>query len=261
MSKYANLHISTEDNILNIVINRPEKLNALNLATLDELKSAIQRAYDDNEIKGVLVKGAGSKAFVAGADIRELSDLNEVNGRKFSENGQEIFLLFEECPKPVIALVNGFALGGGCELALACHMRIATNNAKFGLPEVSLGIIPGYGGTQRLSQLVGKGKAFEMMITGEMIDADHALQIGLANYVFENEDQALEKCDHIFSKALEKAPLAVGMVVNCINAAFKSDEDGYLMEANSFASCCKTNDFKEGTNAFLKKRKPDFKAE
>lgn len=261
MSKYANLHISTENNILNIVINRPEKLNALNLATLDELKSAIQRAYDDNDTKGVLVRGAGNKAFVAGADIRELSDLNEVNGRKFSENGQEIFLLFEECPKPVIALVNGFALGGGCELALACHMRIATKNAKFGLPEVGLGIIPGYGGTQRLSQLVGKGKAFEMMMTGEMINADHALEIGLVNHVFEDEIQALEKCNHIFTKTFEKAPLAVGMVVNCINAAFKSEEDGFLMEANSFASCCKTNDFKEGTDAFLKKRTPEFKAE
>jgi len=207
----------------------------------------------------VIVQGSGEQAFVAGADISELSDLNEVNGRKFSENGQEIFKLFEECPKPVIALVDGFALGGGCELAMACHMRIATEKSKFGLPEVGLGIIPGYGGTQRLTKLVGKGQAFEIAMTGEKVEATAALEIGLVNYVFRDQPLALEKAKKIIEKVANKAPLAIGVLVNCINAAYSDDNAGYQMESNSFASCCKTNDFKEGINAFLAKRKAEFK--
>ncbi|HMQ00960.1 MAG TPA: enoyl-CoA hydratase-related protein, partial [Cyclobacteriaceae bacterium] len=169
---FNNLKKATENGICTITINRPKSLNALNHETLLELKTAIKEAHDDKDVRGVIITGEGEKAFVAGADIKEIAELNEVNARKFSENGQEVFSSIEQCPKPIIAAVNGFALGGGCELAMACHIRLASGNAKFGLPEVNLGLIPGYGGTQRLSQLVGRGKALEMMMTGEMIGAE-----------------------------------------------------------------------------------------
>jgi len=259
MSKYKNINTEITDFTLFITINRPEKLNALNSLTLEELKSAVQQAYDDHEIKGVLITGAGDKSFVAGADIKELAGLNEVNARKFSESGQEVFELIEKCPKPVIALINGYALGGGCELALACHIRVATANALIGLPEVTLGIIPGYGGTQRLSQLAGKGKAFEMIMTGEKITADEAYNFGLVNYFFDTQEQARMKCDELLKSIYENAPLAISMVVDCVNAALSPDENGYLIEANSFANCCTSEDFLEGTTAFLEKRKPNFK--
>ncbi|MEQ8573061.1 MAG: enoyl-CoA hydratase-related protein, partial [Fulvivirga sp.] len=186
--------------------------------------------------------------------------LNEMNARKFAEKGQEVFSSIENCPKPVIAAVNGFALGGGCELAMACHMRVATSNAKFGQPEVNLGVIPGYGGTQRLTQLVGKGKAFELMMTGDMVSAEEALSLGLVNHVVQTQEELHELCGKILGKITSKAPLAIGMVVNCINANF-SNEDGYQTEANDFAHCTTTKDFKEGTSAFLEKRKPSFTGE
>lgn len=258
---YKNLKFENIDGIVHLTINRPDKLNALNIETVEELRTAFQAIYDDVSIHSVIVTGEGEKAFVAGADISEISQLTELNGRGFAENGQEVFAMIENCHKPVIALVNGFALGGGCELSMACHMRIALSNAKFGQPEVNLGILPGYGGTQRLTQLIGKAKSFELSMTGDIIDATEALNLGLVNYVFETREEAMAKCEKILSKIASKAPLAVGIVIDCINAVYNEDENGYQTEANSFANCCKTDDFKEGTSAFLEKRKPEFKGE
>lgn len=259
--QYNNLSIGQEGGIFTLSINRPKALNALNQETLQELKAAIQHINDSREVKAVIITGEGEKAFVAGADIKEIAALNEVNARKFAEKGQEIFAMLEQCPKPVIAAVNGFALGGGCELAMACHIRLASENAKFGLPEVNLGLIPGYGGTQRLSQLVGRGKALELIMTGEMISAAEAKSIGLVNHVYANKEDLLSAAKNLLDKILSKAPVAVAMAINSINAGFAFEEAGYQAEANSFAYCTKTDDFKEGTAAFIEKRKPEFKGE
>ncbi|MBX2842311.1 MAG: enoyl-CoA hydratase/isomerase family protein [Flammeovirgaceae bacterium] len=259
MMEFENLKLELQSGILTITINREDKLNALNIATLKEIEKAFQKVYDEPEIKGVIITGAGDKAFVAGADIKELAEVNYMNGRKFAEEGQEVFAAIENCPKPVIAAVNGFALGGGCELAMACHIRIASEDAKFGLPEVGLGIIPGYGGTQRLTMLVGKGKAFELILTGEMITGKNAKKIGLVNHVVLKEE-VIVKAQEIINKIMAKAELAIGQAIDCINAVYR-DENGYQTEANSFGNCCKTEDFKEGTQAFLEKRKPNFKGE
>ncbi|WP_143960485.1 enoyl-CoA hydratase/isomerase family protein [Litoribacter populi] len=261
MAESTNVHSENKGGILFITIQRESKLNALNFATLDEIKTIFDEVNDNREIKGVIITGAGEKAFVAGADISEIAELSEVNARKFAENGQEIFQMIESCHKPVIAVVNGFALGGGCELAMACHMRIATANAKFGQPEVNLGIIPGYGGTQRLTILIGRGKANELMMTGDMISAEEAKTLGLVNHVASNKEDALQKAEDILGKIMDKAPLAIGMIVDCVNSVYTNDENGYLIEANSFARCVKSDDFAEGTSAFLEKRKPDFKGE
>ena len=261
MGNYKNLKFELEDGIVKLTINRPDKLNALNIQTIDEINQAFQEIYDNADIKAVIVTGAGEKAFVAGADISEIAELNELSARKFAENGQEVFAAIENCHKPVIALVNGFALGGGCELAMACHMRVATANARFGQPEVNLGLIPGYGGTQRLTQLVGKAKSFELSMTGDMIKAPEALSLGLINHVCEDLETANTKCKEILGKIMAKAPVAVGMVIDCINAVYQNDENGYQTEANGFATCVKTEDFKEGTSAFLEKRKAEFKGE
>lgn len=261
MWNFVNLLASIDDGVVTISINREEKLNALNGATVEELRKAIQNVYDTQEIKAVIITGAGSKAFAAGADIAEIAQLNELNGRKFAENGQEVFQMIESCPKPVIAAVNGYALGGGCELAMACHLRVAISSAKFGQPEVNLGILPGYGGTQRLTHLIGKSKALELLMTGDIITAQKALEFGLVNYLTESLDELITKCKEILANILSKAPLAVGMVVNCVNAAYDPEQRGYQTEANSFANCCKSNDFKEGTSAFLEKRTPNFQGE
>ena len=261
MPAYKNISFDSSDHIGLLTVNRPEKLNALNHATLSELREAIQEVYDVGNIKALIITGAGEKAFVAGADIREIAELNELNGRKFSENGQEIFDLIENCHKPVIAAVNGFALGGGCELALACHLRIATSNARFGLPEVSLGLIPGYGGTQRLTRLIGKGRALEMMMSGEMIPAEQARQIGLVNHVIETNAELIPFARDLLSRILKNAPLSLGMVIESANAAYRKDINGYQVESNGFSSMIKTRDFKEGTKAFLEKRTPDFSGE
>ncbi|SEG07098.1 enoyl-CoA hydratase/isomerase family protein [Algoriphagus boritolerans] len=261
MAEYLNILTEEKNGILFLTINREEKMNALNHATLEELKAIFENVVDNRGIKAVILTGSGEKAFIAGADISEIASLNEVNARKFAERGQEIFAMIENCHKPVIAVTNGFTLGGGCELAMACHMRIASANAKFGQPEVNLGIIPGYGGTQRLTQLIGRGKANELMMTGDMIGADEAYRLGLVNHVLPTKTEAMEKAEELIGKIMSKAPLAIGMIVDCVNAVFLSDEDGFQTEANSFARCVKSGDYKEGTSAFLEKRKPIFKGE
>lgn len=258
MNNLENLLLATEDQILTITINRESKLNALNMATLSEIKEVFDSVYDNKDIRGVILTGAGEKAFVAGADIGEFSQLNEMNARKFAEEGQGVFELIENCQTPVIAVVNGFALGGGCELAMACHMRVATSNAKFGQPEVNLGILPGYGGTQRLTQLIGKARAFEYLMTADMMTATQALQYGLANHVTESKSEALDKAKEILLKIASKAPIATGLVIDCVNAVFDNAVNGYQTEANAFARCCGTNDFKEGASAFMEKRKANF---
>lgn len=258
MKQYNTLTTEALDKVLLVRINRPESLNALNIELVAELKDLFDETCDDESIGGIIITGAGEKAFAAGADIKEIAELNEVNARNFAERGQAAFQTIEDYPKPVIAAVNGYALGGGCELAMACHFRVASANAVFGQPEVNLGLIPGYGGTQRLTQLVGKGRALELMLTGNSIDAKEAHRIGLVNHVEESVDDMMEKAMKLMAKCLSKAPLALSLVISSSNAANGKD-DGYLIEANSFASCCGTEDFKEGTSAFIEKRNPAFK--
>ncbi|SNS61591.1 enoyl-CoA hydratase [Belliella buryatensis] len=261
MAEQKNILSEEKDGILYLTINRESKLNALNFDTLEEIRNIFYEVVDNKEIKGVIITGSGEKAFIAGADISEIAELNELNARKFAENGQDVFSLIENCHKPVIAVINGFALGGGCELAMACHMRVAAANAKFGQPEVNLGIIPGYGGTQRLTYLVGRGKANELMMTGDMIGAEEAKSLGLVNHVLATKADALDRAEEILKKIMTKAPLAIGMIVDCVNSVYNREENGYQTEANSFARCVKSGDYKEGTTAFLEKRKPIFKGE
>ncbi|SDK68187.1 enoyl-CoA hydratase [Catalinimonas alkaloidigena] len=258
MLTFKNLLFEQTDDIAFITLNRPDKLNALNVATIQELNEAFMEVISASNIRGVILSGAGDKAFAAGADIEEVAKLNEVNGRKFAENGQEVFAMIESCNKPVLAAINGYALGGGCELALSCHMRIATASSRFGLPEVKLGIIPGYGGTQRLTQIVGKTKAYEMLLTGDDIPATEAKQLGLVNYVVEDGDELKKKSRELMYRILSRAPLAIAHIIDCVNAYYNGS-NGYQTEANSFANCCKSDDFREGTAAFLEKRKPQFK--
>lgn len=261
MAESKNILSESKDGILYLTINREPKLNALDYRTLQEIKNIFNEVSDNKSIRAVIITGAGEKAFAAGADINEIAELNELNARKFSESGQEIFNLIETCHKPVIAVVNGYALGGGCELAMACHMRIASSNAMFGQPEVNLGIIPGYGGTQRLTMLIGRGKACELLMTGDMIGAEEAKDLGLVNHVLPTKADAIAKAEEIIQKIMGKAPLAIGMIVDCINSVFEDNENGYQIEANSFARCVKSEDYLEGTAAFLEKRKPNFKGE
>lgn len=256
---YKNLLLDIKDKIALVTINRPDKLNALNHDTLLELKNVFEELRNNDEARSIILTGSGEKAFVAGADITELNKLNMLDGKKFAEFGQSVFNTIENFEKPVIAAVNGFALGGGCELALACHFRIASENAKFGQPEVNLGIIPGYGGTQRLSRLVGSGRAMEMILTGDMIDANEALRIGLVNKVFPLSE-LLAGVFEIAHKINSKAQQAVRLAIQSVKAAEKMNlQEGLDFEAVLFAMCCGTEDFKEGTSAFLEKRKPVFK--
>lgn len=252
---YQTLLTGLEDNILTIAINRPDKLNALNQQVMDDLKAVFDEVYKNEEIRSVIVTGSGEKGFVAGADISEFVGLSVDEGKALATKGQEIFQRIENCAKPVIAAVNGFALGGGCELAMACHLRIASENAKFGQPEVNLGLMPGYGGTQRLVQLIGKGRAIEMLISANMIDANTALQFGLVNYVVPQQD-LLAKAKSILSIVNSKAPLAVAKCIESTNAVFSNA--GYETELNGFGNCFATEDMKEGTSAFLEKRKAVF---
>lgn len=246
-----------EDGILMITVNRPEKMNALNQQVLKELALVIDEVYSDRNIKGAIITGAGEKAFVAGADISEFLTLSEQGGRELAKLGQTIFQRIESCPKPFVAAVNGFALGGGCELAMACHFRVASENAKFGQPEVNLGLVPGYGGTQRLTQLIGKGKAMELMMTGDMINAADALAWGLVNHVFPAAE-LLPKTLAILQKIKSKAPLAVAGVIKCVNACVDKQLNGYEVELDEFAACFGTKDMEEGTAAFIQKRLPNF---
>ena len=253
---FETLLVEKTGGIMKITLNRADKLNALNQQTIKDLDAAFQDVYDDPDVKAVILTGAGEKAFAAGADIGEFKELNYMNGRKFAEYGQEVFHKIEDSPKPVVAAVMGFALGGGCELAMACHMRIVSEDAKFGQPELNLGIIPGYGGTQRLPLLIGKAKAMELILTGEMITAETAQKLGLVNHVVPKEEVII-KAEEILNKIINKAGLAVSQTIECVNAFYK-DGDGYQTEANAFGNCCKTEDFKEGVAAFIEKRKPNF---
>ncbi|MCC8424820.1 enoyl-CoA hydratase/isomerase family protein [Mucilaginibacter sp. UR6-11] len=256
---YQNLLIENKGKIQYLVINRESKLNALNKDTLFELHIALGDALQNNKVGGVIITGAGPKAFVAGADIAEFENLDVEGGKNLAhENQKNIFNIIEGFSKPVIAAINGFALGGGLELALACHIRIASDNAKMGLPEVSLGLIPGYGGTQRLTHLVGRGKALELIMTADMISAAEAYQIGLVNYVV-SQDGLMSKAEEIMQKILTKAPLAIAAAITAVNAASNNEVNGFDVEINQFAGCFGTADFKEGVAAFLQKRKANFK--
>lgn len=254
---YQTLLTSLENNIFIITINRPEKLNALNKDVLAELNSALDEIEQNSEIKSAIITGAGPKAFVAGADIAEFVGLDKGQARSLAKKGQDIFARIEKSLKPIVAAVNGFALGGGCELAMSCHFRLASENAKFGQPEVNLGLIPGYGGTQRLVQLIGKGKAMELLISAAMIDATEAKQLGLVNYVTTAES-LLDQTKKILDLINSKAPLAVAGCIKAANAVFDESKDGYAEEIEEFANCFGTTDMQEGTSAFLEKRKPVF---
>jgi enoyl-CoA hydratase len=256
---FKNLLWEISDNILLLTINRADKLNALNSETIMEIQSAFTEARKTPDLKGIIITGAGEKAFVAGADISEFSGINMENAKALAQRGQDIFFLIEHTAIPVIAVVNGFALGGGCELSMACHLRIATPNAKFGQPEVNLGIIAGYGGTQRLIQYIGKAKALELHLTADMIDAQTALNLGLLNYIEADKTAALEKAKSIIQKIATKGPVAIAKVIECTNAYYKDSVDGFDYEVNAFASLFHTEDVKEGVSAFLEKRKPEFK--
>ena len=254
---YQSLLTSLENGIFTITINRPDKLNALNKTVMNELDAVMDEVYNNASIRSVILTGSGQKAFVAGADISEFLGLKVSEGVEMARKGQNIFFKIENSPKPMVAAVNGFALGGGCELAMACHFRIASENAKFGQPEVNLGLIPGYGGTQRLVQLIGKGRALEFLMTGDMIDAQAALLFGLVNYVVPAAE-LIEKAKSILALINTKAPLAIAKCIQAANAVFDKEKNGYNVEVDSFGECFDTNDMKEGTSAFLEKRKPAF---
>lgn len=255
---YQTIKTQVADGICTITINRPEKMNALNRELIDELGAALDEVLSKDDIKGAILTGAGDKAFVAGADISEFTELASKGGAELARIGQEkVFSKIEQAAKPIIAAVNGFALGGGCELAMACHFRTASTAAKFGQPEVNLGLIPGYGGTQRLVQLIGKGKAMELLMTGDMVAATEAKALGLANYVYEPEE-LMEQSTKLMAKILKKAPLAVGRIIALVNEAATVSKTGLENEIKAFGACFDTEDKKEGTAAFLEKRKPSF---
>jgi enoyl-CoA hydratase len=256
--EYTNLLSEVRDNILYVTINRPEKMNALNRRTIAELADVVTVAANTPEVSGVILTGAGEKAFVAGADISEFSGFNSKEGEALARYGQtRVFDAIENSTKPFIAAINGFALGGGLELAMACHIRVAATNARLGLPEVTLGLIPGYGGTQRLTQLVGKGRAFEFIATADMIPAEQAERIGLVNHVV-SPDQLISKAEEIMNKIKSRAPLAIAGVIRATNAVLQYDCNGFDVEISEFSKCFNTADFKEGVEAFLSKRAAKF---
>ena len=254
---YKTLLVEIDNGICIITINRPDKLNALNKEVFDDLNAAIDDVYKNPEIRSVVITGAGNKAFVAGADISEFLELDLSEATELSARGHKVFDKIENSPKPIVAAVNGFALGGGCELALACHFIYASENAKFGQPEVNLGLIPGYGGTQRLTQLVGRNLAMELLMSGNMISAKEAMDNGVVNKVFSAEE-LLPKTKEILSLIQSKAPIAVSKVIECVNN-FDHTQQGYDLEIKKFGECFATEDAKEGASAFLEKRKPNFK--
>lgn len=246
-----------EEGIFTITLNRPDKLNALNHQTLQDLKTLIDDLADHPEIRAVIITGAGEKAFVAGADISELAHLSIAEGKATAKYGCDIFTMIENSPKPFIAAVNGFALGGGLELAMACHLRIASETSRFGQPEVNLGLTPGYSGTQRLTQLIGKAKSLELLMTADMITAPEALVLGLVNHVVP-ASEVITKSKEILTKIMTKSPTAVKGVIACVNAYYAENVDGFNYEVETFGNCFGQPDFKEGVTAFLEKRKPAF---
>jgi enoyl-CoA hydratase len=277
---YKTLLTDLSDNILTVTINRPDKLNALNRTVISELGEVVEEIYSNTEIRSAILTGAGPKAFVAGADITEFQGLSLEQGQALSKQGSDIFFRIVSSPKPIVAAINGFALGGGCELAMSCHFRLCTPNAKFGQPEVNLGLIPGYGGTQRLTHLVGKGRAIEIMLTGRMVEATEAHTMGLVNYIITEQDELLAETRKLLSIINGKAPLAIARIIECANLSvgdgiansdtwepdpFGGDEEpatpanGFLREQQAFGECFATEDMKEGTAAFLEKRKPHFR--
>jgi enoyl-CoA hydratase len=257
--RYENLTFEVKDGIGTCTVNRPKVLNALDARTVLELMGVLSRARSDKEIRGMIITGAGEKAFVAGADIGEISGHGAITGKEFAVRGQQVFSFIEDLGKPVIAAVNGYALGGGCELAMACHIRIASDKAKFGQPEVNLGIIPGYGGTQRLPRLVGMGRALELILTGEVIDAAEAHRIGLVNRVVPGKE-LLAASEEILRKILSKGPVAVMHALEAVCHGVRMPlSEGLLLEADLFGLTCATEDMREGTKAFLEKRRAEFK--
>jgi len=256
---YEMLEIANNGRVQTITINRPKQLNALNKKTIQELHDALESAHKDPEVRVIILTGSGEKAFVAGADIKEFADFNIEQGQELAANGQEVLFSFlENLTTPVIAAINGFALGGGLELAMASHIRVASENAKLGLPEVSLGVIPGYGGTQRLAQLVGRGKALEMITTAGMISAQEAQSWGLVNHVT-TQEELLPLAQKIAQKIVNNSGSAISSAIKAVNANYVDGLNGYTVEVSEFGNCFGTEDFKEGTTAFLEKRKPSFK--
>ncbi|SCY18444.1 enoyl-CoA hydratase/isomerase family protein [Flavobacterium caeni] len=256
---YENILTESNNGIATITVNRPTKLNALNKQTIQELHDAFEALAADAQIRAIILTGSGEKAFVAGADIAEFASFSVQEGAQLAAQGQELLFDFvQNLRTPVIAAVNGFALGGGLELAMSCHFRVASDNAKMGLPEVSLGVIPGYGGTQRLPQLVGKGRAMEMIMTAGMVSAEDAKNYGLVNHVVP-QAELLDFCNGIAQKILRNSPTAISQAIKAVNANFEDGVNGYQTEIKSFGKCFGTEDFKEGTTAFLEKRKPEFK--
>ncbi len=257
MSHNALILVSTKNKIATVTINRSEKLNALNQSVISELSSVLSELENDSNIRSVILTGAGEKAFVAGADIAEFAHFTPTEGKQLAQNGQKIlFDKIENYSKPVIAAINGYALGGGLELALACHLRVASFTAKMGLPEVTLGLIPGYGGTQRLAQLVGKGKATEMILTAEIISAEESYKIGLISYL-QTTSGLLPFCEELATRMIKNSPQALSNAIKAINAGY-NEPNGFEKEMEFFGNCFGTEDFKEGTSAFLEKRKPNF---
>lgn len=255
--EYKNLLVALEDGILSITLNRPKQLNALNIETFNDINRALKYAKDTDEVKAVLFTGAGEKAFIAGADIKEFANFSVKQAKQLSKNGHRTFRKIEKLKKPVVAAVNGFALGGGLELAMACHFRIASDNAKFGQPEVNLGLIPGYAGTQRLPMLIGKGNAMELLMTGDMIDAQRARELGLVNAVTSPEE-LIPTAKKILQKIISKSPKAISGIIKTVNAFYNKGKNGYKTEVDVFGKSFGTEDFKEGVAAFLEKRKPNF---
>lgn len=255
---FENILVEKENRIAIVTINRPSKLNALNKVTINELHEALKGLADDNEIRVIILTGSGEKAFVAGADISEFANFDSSQGAELAAKGQELLFNFiQNLPKPVIAAVNGFALGGGLELAMSAHFRVASDNAKMGLPEVTLGVIPGYGGTQRLPQLIGRGRAMEMILTAQMIDAQKALAYGLVNEVV-SQQELLSYAKSIAEKICKNSPNAIKEAIQAVNANFEDGVNGYKVEINNFGNCFGTSEFIEGTTAFLEKRKANF---
>lgn len=252
-----NIITEIRDQIFYITINREDKLNALNIQTLSDIKNAVLSIYENSDVRGVILTGKGSKAFAAGADIAEFANFNIEEGTRMSEEGHAVLRAIDHCPKPVVAAINGFALGGGNELAMACHIRVAVEKARFGQPEVNLGITPGYAGTQRLAQLIGKGRALEFLMTGDMMDAQTALNYGLVNHVVP-ADQLMAKSEEILNKIKTKAPMAIASVIRCVNAFYEKRADGNNVEINEFGNFFGSEDFIEGTKAFLEKRPAKF---